>query len=136
MEKKQPEITKEATADPVDVPKVFMKAKIAIEMAVSDFEMTSGDQDKNKAFKAYSKAVDKLLNLPSTTEEIDDYIYECIVRAKKMKKTIDNPALKSCIVDQALRIVLSEMLPEMKWADIIGLKPQKERFLNGAIAPA
>jgi hypothetical protein len=108
-----------------DPTKAFMKAQILIETAVSDFEMADGDQDKNKAFKQYSKAVDKLVAIPNPTQEIDDYIFECIVRAKKMKKQIDNPALKSSVVDQALRIVLSEMLPDLKWGDIIGLKPQK-----------
>jgi SpoVK/Ycf46/Vps4 family AAA+-type ATPase len=32
---------------------------------------------------------------------------------------------------------MSEMvMPEISWADVIGLKPQKERFLNDLIIPA
>jgi hypothetical protein len=87
------------TENNVDPSKAFMKVQITIETAISDFEMASSDQDRNKAFKRYSNAVDKLVAIPNPTQEIDDYIFECIVRAKKLKKTIDNPVLKSSVLD-------------------------------------
>ena len=59
----------------------------------------------------------------------------CIIRAKKMKKEIELPSIKSSATDMALHTVLAEMMPENRWEDIIGLGPQKDRFLNSLIIP-
>lgn len=101
----------------------FSKIQKAIESAIQDFENGSSVQDKKKAFRQYSNQFERLIEMESPGEEVDEFITNCVIKAKKMKKEIDNPQIRSSVVDMALHTVLSEMMPEKRWEDIIGLNP-------------
>lgn len=70
-------------SDPI---KDFNKIKEKVEKVFQEFESTSDLNLKNKSFNQYSKYIDKLVDIKNPTEEIDDYIFECIARAKGMRK--------------------------------------------------
>lgn len=102
---------------------------------MQDFDNASSVQDKKKAFRQYSNQFERLIEIENPSEEIDDFIMSCLIKAKKMKKEVEQPSIRSSVVDMALHNVLSEMMPEKRWEDIIGLNPQKERFLSQLILP-
>lgn len=110
--------------------------KEKIEKVYEDFTSTNELKLKNKSFTLYSKYIDKLVDIKNPSQEVDDYIFECIGRAKDMRKAITvNPKTEG-VVDKLIRTFLLEQEPEMKWGDIIGLKPHRELFLTKVILPA
>lgn len=116
--------------------KNFTKLKEKTEKTFEEFNSTKDLKLKNKAFNLYSKYIDKLAEIEETNQEIDDYIFECIVRAKEMRKQITVNPMTEGIVSKMMRVFLLEQEPNMKWGDIIGLKLHREIFLNKLILPS
>lgn len=69
----------------------FSKIQKGIEEAMRDFENGANLQDKKKAFRQYSNYFERLTEIEDPTEEVDDFIMNCLIKAKKMKKEVDNP---------------------------------------------
>ena len=69
----------------------FSKIQQAIECAIQDFDNASCAQDKKKAFRQYSNQFERLIEMENPGEAIDEFITNCVIKAKKMKKEIDNP---------------------------------------------
>jgi len=113
----------------------FEKLKKRIEEATEKFKSAENEKEKSRAFSQFTKSVDLLTSITPTTTEIDDYIFESIVKAKSMKKEISKKKTKEDQIDNFLRLTLLELEPEIKWGDIIGLKAHREIFLKQIILP-
>lgn len=57
-------------------------------------------------------------------------------KSKRNEKKITVTPETETIVDKLMRVFLLEQEPDLKWGDIIGLKPHREIFLNKVILPA
>jgi SpoVK/Ycf46/Vps4 family AAA+-type ATPase len=120
--------------DPIGNNPDFQKLKARITETQAKFQNAETEKEKSKAFTAYTKLVDQLTNLENTPEA-DDLIFECIIQAKKMRTEIAPKKPSEDKVTNFLRMTLFELEPEIKWADIIGLKLHREYFLKKIILP-